>query len=164
MFDSWTLTILLIFFSPHLHRSVVSFSLFYRYYYGHRSSEFLCCMLPPLGRAHATIQSYQFHSFSLHLSNARINQFSQSFLYTTGKLWNILPFSIFPLHHDFQPFKQTQGVQTSRTLQTMVLDFFYCLFLTEVGGLQIIFFFFLSAVYIHSSNKQCLKTNSVETA
>ncbi|MPC35746.1 hypothetical protein E2C01_029179 [Portunus trituberculatus] len=34
------------------------------------------------------------HPFSIQLSNARVNQYSKSFIPFTGKLWNTLPASV----------------------------------------------------------------------
>ncbi|MPC31874.1 hypothetical protein E2C01_025174 [Portunus trituberculatus] len=40
------------------------------------------------------------------LSNARVNQYSQSFILFTGELWNSLPASVFPSSYDLNPFKR----------------------------------------------------------
>ena len=44
--------------------------------------------------------------FSVHLSNARINQYSQSFFTFSGKLWNSLPAFVFPISYDLNSFKR----------------------------------------------------------
>ncbi|KAK3884497.1 hypothetical protein Pcinc_011235 [Petrolisthes cinctipes] len=89
-----------------LRRNVASLSLFYRYYTGHCSSELSQCMLPPLRRACNTRQASHSHPFSVQLPNARVNRYSQSFIYTTGQLWNTLPSSIFPPYYDLCSFKR----------------------------------------------------------
>ena len=89
-----------------LRRNVASLSLFYRYYNRHCSSELAHCMFPPLRRARNTRLATHSHPFSVQLSNARVNRYFQSFFYTTGKLWNSLPYSIFPAHFNLQSFKR----------------------------------------------------------
>ena len=46
------------------------------------------------------------HPYSVHLSNARINQDSQSFIPFSGKLWNSLPAYVFPPAFDLNSFKR----------------------------------------------------------
>jgi hypothetical protein len=89
-----------------LRRNVASLSLFYRYYNGHCSSEISQHMLPPLRRARNTRQASQSHPFSVQLPNARVNRYSQSYIYTTGQLWNTLPPSIFPPDYNLNIFKR----------------------------------------------------------
>ncbi|MPC17383.1 hypothetical protein E2C01_010237 [Portunus trituberculatus] len=45
------------------------------------------------------------HPYSVHLSNARVNQYFQSFIPFSGKLWNSLPASVFPTY-DLTSFKR----------------------------------------------------------
>ena len=47
-----------------------------------------------------------FSSLFCHLSNARVNQYLQSFIPYTGKLWNSLPLSVFPPAYDLNYFKR----------------------------------------------------------
>ena len=79
-----------------LRRNVASLSLFYRYYNGHCSSELLTCILPPLRCVRSTRLATHSHPYAVQLSNARVDCYSQSFIYATGQLWNCLPLSVFP--------------------------------------------------------------------
>ncbi|KAL7641311.1 UNVERIFIED_CONTAM: hypothetical protein RMT77_008449 [Armadillidium vulgare] len=87
-------------------RNVASLSLYYRYYNRHCSSELSRRIPPPLRRARATRLSTQSHPFSVQLSNPRLNRYAQSYMYSTGKVWNTLPFSIFPTSYDLNTFKR----------------------------------------------------------
>ena len=87
-------------------RDVASLSLFYKYYFGHCSGELAGCVPPPLARPRATRQSDQAHSFSVELSNSRIERYSRSFFPATSVLWNNLPQQVFPPHYDLQKFKR----------------------------------------------------------
>ncbi|KAL7639757.1 UNVERIFIED_CONTAM: hypothetical protein RMT77_009167 [Armadillidium vulgare] len=87
-------------------RIVASLSLYYRYYNGHCSSELSRCIPPPLRRARATRLSTQSHPFSVQLSDPRLNRFAQSYMYSTGKVWNTLPLSVFPTSFDLHTFKR----------------------------------------------------------
>ena len=40
------------------------------------------------------------YPYSVHLSNAGVNQYTHSFIPNTGKLWNYLPMSVFPPAYD----------------------------------------------------------------
>ena len=86
-------------------RDVGTLSLFYRYYNGQCSSEISDCVPKPLRRARNTRLATQSHDYSVNLSNARVNRYSQSFMYTAGELWNRLPSSIFPNSFDLKSFK-----------------------------------------------------------
>ena len=87
-------------------RNVASLSLSYHYYNGHCSSELSRRIPPPLRRAHATRLSTQSHPFSVQLSDPRLNRYAQSYMYSTGKVWNTLPSSIFPTSYDLHTFKR----------------------------------------------------------
>ncbi|KAL7647645.1 UNVERIFIED_CONTAM: hypothetical protein RMT77_001245 [Armadillidium vulgare] len=87
-------------------RIVASLSLYYRYYNGHCSSELSRCIPPPLRRARATRLSTQSHPFSVQLSDPRLNRYALSYMYSTGKVWNTLPSSIFPTSYDLHTFKR----------------------------------------------------------
>ncbi|MPC45532.1 hypothetical protein E2C01_039234 [Portunus trituberculatus] len=54
------------------------------------------CMPPLLLRPRCTRLSSFFHPYSVQLSNARVNQYSQSFTPFSAKPWNFLPVSVFP--------------------------------------------------------------------
>ncbi|MPC79882.1 hypothetical protein E2C01_074435 [Portunus trituberculatus] len=47
-----------------------------------------------------------FTPYSVQLSNARVSQYSQSFIPFTSKLWNSLPTSVFSLSYDLSSFKR----------------------------------------------------------
>ena len=103
------------FFSPPLtdcldslshRRNVASLSIFYRYFHADCSSELANCMPPPLPRPRCTRLSTSSHPYSVHLPNARVNQYLHSFIPYTGKLWNSLPLSVFPPAYDLNSFKR----------------------------------------------------------
>ncbi|KAL7631513.1 UNVERIFIED_CONTAM: hypothetical protein RMT77_018187 [Armadillidium vulgare] len=87
-------------------RIVASLSLYYRYYNGHCSSELSRCIPPSLRIARATPLSTQSHPFSVQLSDLRLNRYAQSCIYSTGKVWNTLPLSVFPTPFDLHTFKR----------------------------------------------------------
>ena len=60
---------------------------------------------PPLRRALATRLPTQSHPFSVQLSDPRLNRYAQSYMKSTGKVWNTLPSSIFPTSYDLHTFK-----------------------------------------------------------
>ncbi|KAL7630273.1 UNVERIFIED_CONTAM: hypothetical protein RMT77_019583 [Armadillidium vulgare] len=87
-------------------RIVASLSLYYRYYNRHCSSELSDRIPPPLRRARATRLFTQSHPFSVQLSDPRLNRYAQSYIYSTGKVWNTLPSSVFPTSFDLHTFKR----------------------------------------------------------
>ena len=87
-------------------RNIAALSLFYRYYHGQCSRELSECIPPPLRRVGGTRLSANSHSFSVQLSNPRINKFSQSYFYYASQLWNSLPSSVFPFSYDLNCFKR----------------------------------------------------------
>src|ERR1044072_7097683 len=87
-------------------RIVASLSLYYRYYNGHCSSELSRCIPPPLRRARATRLFTQARLFYVQLSDPRLNSYPLSYKYSTGKVWNTLPSSIFPTSYDLHTFKR----------------------------------------------------------
>src|ERR1700755_1602675 len=86
-------------------RIIASLSLYYRYYNGHCSSEFSRRIPPPLRRARATRLSTQSHPLSIQLSDPRLNRYAHSYMYSTGKVWNTLPLSVFPTSFYLHTFK-----------------------------------------------------------
>ena len=88
-------------------------SIFYRYFHVDCSSELANCMPPPLPRSRCTRLSTSPHSYSVHLPNARVNQYLHFFIPYTGKLWNPLPLSIFPPAYDLNSFKRGVSRQLS---------------------------------------------------
>ncbi|KAL7644702.1 UNVERIFIED_CONTAM: hypothetical protein RMT77_004515 [Armadillidium vulgare] len=87
-------------------RIVASLSLYYRCYNRHCSSELSGRIPPPLRRARATRLSTQSHPFSVQLSDPRLNRYAQSYIYSTGKVRNTLPSSVFPTSFDLHTFKR----------------------------------------------------------
>ena len=85
-------------------RNVASLSIFYRYFHADCSSELTNCMPPLIPCFRCTRLSTSSHPYSVHLSNARVNQYLQSFIPYTGKLWNSLPMSVFPPAYDLNCF------------------------------------------------------------
>ncbi|KAL7638512.1 UNVERIFIED_CONTAM: hypothetical protein RMT77_011082 [Armadillidium vulgare] len=83
-----------------------SLSLYYRYYNGHCSSELSRHISRPLRRARETRLSAPSHPFSVQLSDPRLNRYAHSYMYSTGKVWNTLPLSIFPTSFEFHTFKR----------------------------------------------------------
>ena len=87
-------------------RNVASLFLFYLYVHADCSSELANCMPPPLPRPRCPRLSISFHPYSVHLPNARVNQYLFSFILYTDKLWNTFPLSIFPLAYGLNSFKR----------------------------------------------------------
>ena len=104
-----------------IRRNVASLSIFYRFFHGYCSSELADCVPPPLLQPRCTRLSTHSHPYSVQLTNARVNQYLQSFFSFTGKLWNSLPFTVFPPFYDLNGFKR--GV--SRHLWNQILFFLY---------------------------------------
>ena len=86
-------------------RNVASFALFHRYFHANCSSDLANCVPPLLPRPRCTRLASSSHPYSVHLSNARVNQYSQSFIPFSGKLWNSLPASAFPPAYGLNFFK-----------------------------------------------------------
>ncbi|MPC16970.1 hypothetical protein E2C01_009814 [Portunus trituberculatus] len=63
-------------------------------------------MSPLLLRPRCTRHSSSSHPYSVLLPNGRVNQYSQSFIPFSGKLWNSLPVSVFPTSYDLTSFKR----------------------------------------------------------
>jgi len=89
-----------------LRRNVASLSIFYRYFHANCSSELANCMPPPLPRPRCTRLSTLSHPYAVQTPNARVNQYLHSFIPSTGKLWNSLPWSVFPPSYDLNAFKR----------------------------------------------------------
>ena len=92
---------------PLSHRhNVASLGLFYQYFHANCSSDLSNCMPPLLARPRCTRITSSSHPFCVHLSNARVNLYSQSFIPFSGKFWNALPASVFPPPYDLNYFKK----------------------------------------------------------
>ena len=87
-------------------RNVASLFIFYLYFHADNSSELANCMPLPFSRPCCTRHSTSSHPYSVHLHNARVNLYLHSFIPYTGKLWNSLPLSVFPLAYDLNFFKR----------------------------------------------------------
>ncbi len=66
----------------------------------------LTACLPPLTRRRCTRLSSQAHSYTVQIPYGRVNQYILSFVPVTGKLWNSLPYSVFPHVYDLNAFKR----------------------------------------------------------
>ena len=87
-------------------RNDASLSILYRYFHADYSCELINCMPPPLPWSRRTRLSISSHSYFVHFSFARVNQYLHSFIPFTSKLWNSLSLSVFPPAHDFKFFKR----------------------------------------------------------
>ena len=87
-------------------RSVASVALFYCYFHANCSSDLANCVPPLLPRLRYSRLAFSSHPYSVHLSKARVNQYSQSFNPFSGKLWNSLLASVFPPAYDLNCFKR----------------------------------------------------------
>ena len=73
--------------------NVASLSPFYRYFHADCSCELANCMPLPFPRPHCTRLSTSSHPYSIHLSDARVNQYLHSFISYTDKLISFVCFS-----------------------------------------------------------------------
>ena len=89
-----------------LRRKVASLSLFYRYYFGHCSSELKDRVPHPLPRPRCTRQAVASHKYCVELCNPRIERYSNCFFPTTSRLWNSLPSAVFPDSYNLSAFKR----------------------------------------------------------
>ena len=87
-------------------RNVASLSIFYLYFHADCLSELANYMPPHLPRHRCTRLSTSSHPYSVHLPNARVNQYLHSFIPYTNKLWNSLPLSVFSPAYDLNTFKR----------------------------------------------------------
>ena len=93
---SLTLLLQLTVLIPKVIDAMLHLYLFYHYFHADCSSELVNCMPLPLQRHRCTRLSTFSHTYSVHLSNATVDQYFHSFIPYTGKLWNSLPLSVFP--------------------------------------------------------------------
>ena len=89
-----------------LRRKVASLSLFYRYYFGHCSSELMGRVPQTLPRPRTTRQAVDSHRYSVELCNTRIERYSNCFFPSTSRLWNNLPADVFPDSYNLSSFKR----------------------------------------------------------
>ena len=115
----------LLWLQPHFHRrNVASLALFYRYFHANRSSDLANCVPLLLPRPRCTRLASSFHSYSVHLPNARVNQYSQSFIPFSGKLCNFPPVSVFLPAYDLNCFKREVSRHLSHSsFGYWILDF-----------------------------------------
>ena len=90
----------------HFRHKVASLYLFYRYYFGHCSSELHDRVPQPLPRPRCTRQAVTSHSYSVELCNTRIERYSNCFFPSTSRLWNSLPAEVFPDSYNLSSFKR----------------------------------------------------------
>ena len=81
-------------------RSVVSWSLFYRYYFGRCSSELAQLVPLPYSRETNTRYSDRLHGFLVTIPRCCKDVYINSFFPHTARLWNSLPIECFPLTYD----------------------------------------------------------------
>ena len=86
-------------------RNVARLSLFYRYYFGRRSSELAQLVPLPFSRGRSTRYSDRLDNFSVTIPRCYKHVYVNSFFPGTAKLWNSLPIECFPLTYDLSSFK-----------------------------------------------------------
>ena len=91
---------------PLDHRqNVVTFSLFYRYYFGRCSSELAQLVPLPYSRGRSTRYSDRLHDFSVTIPRCYKDVYVNSFFPRTARLWNALSIEYFPLTYNLNGFK-----------------------------------------------------------
>ena len=86
-------------------RNVACLSLFYRHYFGRRSSELAQLVPLPFSRGRSTRYSDRLRDFSVTIPRCYKDVYVNSFFPRTAKLWNSLPIECFPLTYDLSGFK-----------------------------------------------------------
>ncbi|MPC41574.1 hypothetical protein E2C01_035173 [Portunus trituberculatus] len=120
-------------------RNVASLCIFYRYFHANCSTDLAKCMPPLFLRPRCSRLSFSFRPCSVQLTNTRVNQYSQSFIPFTGKLWNSLPASVFPSSYDLTFFKRDQDICSLILANSLLLSF-------REPALKCAFFYFLFCV------------------
>ncbi len=92
--------------SFRLRRSVASLGIFYRYFHANCSFDIANCIPPLLQRPRYTRLSALDHPYNNQIVYARVNQYFHSFIPSIVKLWNSVPFSVFPPAYDLDAFKR----------------------------------------------------------
>ena len=87
------------------HRNVASLYLFYRYYFGRRSSELAQLVPLSFSQGRSTRYSDRLHDFSVTIPRCYKDVYINTFFPYTVKLWNFLPIECFPLTYDLRGFK-----------------------------------------------------------
>src|SRR6201990_1840772 len=98
-------------------RIVTSLYVYFCYYNRLCYSKLLCRIPPPLRRARVTRFSTQYHPFSGQLSDRRFNSYAQSFMYSTGKVRNMLLLSVFSSFTELHTFKRRVSCYVSHFRQ-----------------------------------------------
>ena len=150
LINSPPLTDCLVFLSHR--RNVASLSLFYRHFHADCSSQLANCMPPSLPRPRFTKLSTS-HPFSVHLSNARINQYFNSFTPFTGKIWNSLRLSVFPPAYDLNSFISNEGWQDTSHAKLDLHPLLLFFLLSVLHGLAISGTFFILTIYYYYIKK-----------
>ena len=86
-------------------RSVVSLSLFYRYYFRRCSLELAQLVALPFSRGRSTRDSDRLHDFSVTIPRCYKDVYVNSFFPGTAKLWNSLLIECFSRTYDLSGFK-----------------------------------------------------------
>ena len=86
-------------------RNVARLSLFYRYYFGKRSSELAQLVPLPFSRGRSTCYSDRLHDFSVTIPRCYKDVHVHSFFPHTARLWNSLPIECFPWTYNLNGFK-----------------------------------------------------------
>ena len=102
---------------------MLHFDLFYCYFHADCSSELTNCTSLPIPGLRCTKLSTSSHPCSVHLFNARVNQYFDSFIPYTGKLWNS-SFVCFPTYLWLELF-QKRSVKTPLMLKWTSIPCFY---------------------------------------
>ena len=87
------------------HRNVCSLTLFYRYYFGRRSSELAQPVPLPFSQGRSTHYSDRLHDFSVTIPRCYKDVYVNSFFPRTARPWNSLPIECFSLTYDHSGFK-----------------------------------------------------------
>ena len=86
-------------------RNEASLSLFYRHYFGRRSSELAELVPLPYSRGRSTRYSDRLHDFSVTIPRCYKDIYVNSSFPCTARLWNSLSIECFPLTYDLSSFK-----------------------------------------------------------
>ena len=81
-------------------QTVPSLAISYCYFHANCSIDLATCIPPLLLQPCHTRLSSSSHSHSVQLSNARVSQYSKSFILFSSKLWISLPTSLFSTFND----------------------------------------------------------------
>ena len=86
-------------------RNVASLSLFYRYYFGRRSSELAQLVPLSFSQGRSTCYSDRLHDFSVTIPRCYKDVYVNSLFPRTARTWNSLPIECFLLTYNLNGFK-----------------------------------------------------------